>query len=76
MKRYFFDRVSCERAEYDFRGREFSNPEAAHQLAEIIALDLGLMDEGGWCGWSIKVRNAIGQQLFLVPVPEAAPMAG
>jgi len=75
MNRYFFDRVSDGRAEYDYRGRELSTPEAARQLAEIIALDLELMDEGGWSGWAINVRTAIGQQLFSVPIPAASAMA-
>jgi len=75
MKRYFFDRVSSERAEYDYRGRDFSSPEAARQLAEIIALDLELMDEGGWSGWAIAVRNALGEQLFSVPIAQCSTMA-
>jgi hypothetical protein len=75
MKRYFFDRINREQAEYDFHGRMLSTPEAARQLAEVIALDLELMDEGGWSGWAINVRTALGQQLFSVPVPAPTTMA-
>jgi hypothetical protein len=67
MNKYFFDLVGQERSEYDFRGREFSAPEKAFQLAELIALDLEMKGEGEWLGWSIDVRNAHGQQ---VPVRE------
>ncbi len=74
MNTYFFDRVGHDRAEYDYRGRACSTPEAARQLAELIALDLEVMDEGSWCGWVINVRNAIGQQFFSVPVPEPGLM--
>jgi hypothetical protein len=75
MKRYFFDRVGGGQAEYDYHGRMLSTPEAARQLAEVIALDLELMDEGGWSGWAINVHTAVGQQPFSVPVPASAQMA-
>jgi hypothetical protein len=66
--RYFFDRVSRQRSEYDYRGRELPTPEKALQLAELMALDLGVDDAGDWSGWAISVSNAIGQKLFSVPV--------
>jgi hypothetical protein len=68
MKRYFFDLVGQQRSEYDYRGRVFSDSENAQQLAELMALDLGIEPEGEWSGWSIAVRNAQGQQFFSVPV--------
>jgi hypothetical protein len=68
MKRYFFDLVSLDRAEHDFRGRECSSPELALQMAELIALDLELRSEGEWSGWTVKVRNPDGQHFFSVPV--------
>jgi hypothetical protein len=70
MKKYFFDLVGQDRAEYDFRGRDFSAPEKAFQLAELMALDLEIKGEGEWSGWCIDVRNAHGQQYFWVPVRE------
>jgi hypothetical protein len=72
MDRYFFDRVSRQRSEYDYRGCELSTPEKALQLAELMALDLGVDDGGDWSGWAINVRNAFGQKLFSVPVLAAA----
>jgi hypothetical protein len=74
MGKYFFDRVGHCRLEYDYKGRMLSTPEKAHQLAELIALDLGIEPEGNWRGWTIDVRNALGQRFFSVPVP--APELG
>jgi Domain of unknown function (DUF6894) len=70
MKKYFFDLVRQDCSEYDFQGRDFSAPEKAFQLAELMALDLEVRREGEWLGWSIDVRNAHGQQYFSVPVRE------
>jgi hypothetical protein len=70
MNKYFFDRVSREGSEYDYRGREFHTPETAHQMAELIALDLEVVEEGIWSGWAINVYSADGQQFFSVPIPE------
>ena len=68
MRRYFFDLVSRDRSEYDFRGREFSSPENALQMAEMIALDLEVRSEGEWCGWTVNVRNPDGKHFFSIPV--------
>jgi hypothetical protein len=68
MIRYFFDLVGQQRSEYDYRGRILSNCESAQQLAELMALDLGIESDGDWSGWTIAVRNAQGQQLLSVPV--------
>jgi hypothetical protein len=68
MGQYFFDRVSETRAEYDYRGFPFATPEKARQLAELIAIDLGIEGEGSWCGWFIDVRNAYGEKFFSIPV--------
>ena len=70
MQRYFFDVVSGPRSEYDYRGRDFPTADAAHQLAELIALDLGTDSDDKWHGWTIKVRNASGQQFFSIPIRE------
>jgi len=68
MNKFFFDRVSRDRSEYDYRGLEFPTLEKARQLAELIALDLGIEDEGSWAGWTISVRSADGKQLLTIPV--------
>ena len=70
MSRYFFDRVSGSRSEYDYQGRVLPTPEKAFQLAELMALDLGVADGDQWTGWTIDVRNALGKQFFSVPVRE------
>jgi len=71
MRRYFFDLVSDERSEYDYRGHDFSDLSIAEEMAKLIALDLGIEPENRWSGWSINVRNAHGQEFFRVPVPQA-----
>ena len=68
MSKYFFDRVSGNRAEYDYQGRALPTPENARQLAELIALDLEIEPEGKWTGWMVSVRNARGQQFYKIPV--------
>ena len=68
MNVYFFDRISRERSEYDFNGKALPSPEAARQLAELIAMDLGVSEEGNWSSWAISVRDVFGKQIFSVPV--------
>jgi len=75
MNRYFFDLVGHKRAEYDFRGKELDSPQAAHQIAELMALDLEVTDEGNWSGWKVAVRNALGQHFFSIPVQESRAAA-
>jgi hypothetical protein len=69
MQKYFFDLVGEDGSQYDYRGRVLAAPDKAYRLAELIALDLDIRGEGEWSGWSIKVRDAQGQQIFSVPVP-------
>jgi hypothetical protein len=40
MKRYFFDIVTRDRSELDYKGRVFSTMKEAYDAAELIALDL------------------------------------
>jgi hypothetical protein len=68
MKRYFFDLVGRQRSEYDYRGHLLSDLHKVRQLAELMALDLGVQSESQWSGWSIAVRNAQGQQFLSVAV--------
>jgi hypothetical protein len=70
MKRYFFDRVSQGCSEYDFRGRDFAEPQKAFQLAQMLALDLEVSGDDEFAGGSINVRNADGHKLFTVPIRE------
>ena len=68
MKKYFFDRVGQDCSEYDFSGREFSEPQKAFQLAQLLALDLEVAAADEFGGGSINVRNADGHKLFTVPI--------
>ncbi len=73
MKKYFFDRVGQGCSEYDFRGRDFAEPQKAYQLAQLLALDMEVGGGDEFFGGSINVRNADGHKLFSVPIrqPEA-----
>ena len=68
MARYFFDLAGKQQDRQDFRGRELSTPEQAHQLAEFIAIDLATGPEEQWVGWSVVVHDAEGRELFTVPI--------
>jgi hypothetical protein len=68
MRRYFFDLVGQVQLEIDFQGREFSDPNAALQFAELIAIDEAMF--GGRFGWHVRVSDSAGNQLFSVPVVE------
>jgi hypothetical protein len=73
MQKYFFDRVGCDRAEYDFRGRDLPNLDAAQKLAELIAIDLQVHEEGTWFGWAVSVRDAVGKQFLSIPISASSP---
>ena len=64
MKRVFFDVAANSSVQYDYRGREFDKPEDAHELAELIALDLECIDEGEWTGGEVRVCNVSGERIF------------
>ena len=66
--KYFFDRVGKDRAEYDYKGHAFQTPEKARQMAELIALDLGIEPEGSWSGWHVEVLDVRGKRFFSIPV--------
>ena len=68
MRRYFFDLVGAERSNYDYTGRELPSPENAYQLAELIAVDLAVEDQEPTYGWTVKVRNVQGHEVFCVAV--------
>jgi hypothetical protein len=69
MTRYFFDRGTQRDSMYDYKGGEFPTPDAAYQLAELIALDLAL--DGEWAGWTVAVCSPGGERFFSVPVRDA-----
>ena len=79
MSRYFFDLVSLQRTELDFRGCDLASRDKALAQAEIVAidlaLDLGIDAVSAWHGWSVEVRDPGGERLFCVPVPDRARLA-
>ena len=64
MKRNVFDVVGQSHSGYDYKGREFSIPETAFHLGELIALDLKLSPQGAWVGFSVNARDSHGRQFF------------
>jgi hypothetical protein len=70
--RLFFDVHHQDSRSYDYHGREFSRPEEATQMAELIAADLSCTENKNWVGSQVKVKNAAGETLFSVPVMIAA----
>jgi hypothetical protein len=75
VQRYFFDRVSGTRSEFDYRGYEFPTIESAAEMAELLALDLAIDTANDWTGWAIKVSNAAGDHFLTIPVQEFNPCA-
>jgi hypothetical protein len=49
---------------------EFPAAARAFELAELIALELGIEVDGKWRGWTVEVRSAQGRRLFAVPVAD------
>jgi hypothetical protein len=75
MKKYFFDRVGQSCSEYDFRGRDFAEPHKAFQLAQLLALDIGVEGQEEFLGGSVNVRNADGHKLYSVIICDGEAMA-
>jgi hypothetical protein len=70
LNKYFFDVVSPngEACEYDYTGRMLDRPEKAHDVAELLALDLEMNSDRQWAGWTVHVRDAQGRQFFSIPI--------
>jgi hypothetical protein len=66
MKRYFFDLGNRDTSLYDHQGCDFETPDAAYQLAEMIALDLEV--DGDWVGWAVAVCSPEGKRVFSISV--------
>ena len=75
MKRFFFDVWCKTHTEYDYQGRDFAQPQHAHEWAELLALDLGCSNDGGWAGAEVQVRDAIGSVLLAVPIQNSELIA-
>jgi hypothetical protein len=69
VTKYCLALMSPQHAESHVRVGEFPGAERAFELAELIALDLGIEVDGKWWGWTVEVRSAQGRKLLAVPVP-------
>jgi hypothetical protein len=70
LQKYCLALMSPQRVEGYLRVGEFPVAERAFELAELMALELGLDGEQSWSGWTIEVRCAEGRRLFAVPVAD------
>ena len=68
MQKYCLALLSPQRAESHLRVGEFPVAERAFELAELMALELGVDVEKSWSGWTIDVRSPEGRKLFAAPV--------
>ena len=67
MNRLFFDVAAKTYVQYDYRGREFSDPAEIRSFAELLALDMGCTDDQDRPA-EVQVRNVCGELLFSVPI--------
>ena len=74
MNRFFFDVAYKGHIQYDYRGRDFSDPGEVRNFAELLALDMGCTD-GQDRAAEVQVRNISGQQLFSVPIQQPSMVA-
>lgn len=70
MQKYCLALTSPQRGEQLIRVGEFPGDEKAFQLAELMALELGIDVERKWSGWTIEVRSPEGRKLFAAPVKD------
>ena len=57
MTKYCITLVSPQHSESHVRMGEFPMAERAFQLAELIALELGIEVDAKWWGWTVEVRR-------------------
>jgi hypothetical protein len=67
MTRFFFDVAAKTYVQYDYQGREFSDPAEVRSFAELLALDMGCTDDQDRAT-EVQVRDVRGAQLFSVPI--------
>ena len=70
MNRFFFDVAAKTYVQYDYQGREFSDPAEVRSFAELLALDMGCTEDQDRAT-EVQVRNIAGEQLFSVPIPQS-----
>ena len=75
MQKYCLALLSPQRAESHLRVGEFPVAERAFELAELMALELGIDADKDWSGWTIEVRGPEGRKLFAAPVGDHLEVA-
>jgi len=70
MTKYCLALMNPQDSESHVRMGEFPAAARAFELAELIALELGIEVDGKWRGWRVEVRSAQGRKLFAVPVAD------
>ncbi len=72
MRRYFFDLVGQGRCLYDFHGRQFPDPAAAREAAQLIALNVEIEE---FASGRVDVRDARGGEVFFIVIRVAEQCA-
>jgi hypothetical protein len=69
VQTFFFDVVAAGQRYFDYHGRSLRDAEAAHQHAQILALDSGCTKE--WQGGYVEVHDSAGTRLSSVAIVES-----
>ena len=72
MQTFFFDVVAADQRYFDYSGRSLRDAEAAHQHAQILALDCGCKED--CLGGHVEVRDPAGARLFTVAIVESVEL--
>lgn len=70
--RYFFDYTTEGQSLLDYRGDEFLSAQGAIEFAEATAQLLTNNLAGDWRGWTVEVRNALGNKLVSFQIGDRA----
>lgn len=68
MKSYSFALTSPSGPEQLYRFGQFPDLQHASCLAELIASELSIDENGPWFGWAVEVRDCAGSLIHSVPV--------
>jgi hypothetical protein len=68
MKSYSFALTSPSGPEQLYRIGQFPDLQHAFCLAELIASELSIDENGPWFGWTVEVRDCAGSLIRSVPV--------
>lgn len=68
MKSYSFALTSPSGAEQLYRIGQFPDLQHAFFLAELIASELSIDENGPWLGWTVEVRDCAGSLIHSVLV--------